>query len=160
VKLVDPATGEEGAIELDVLNWWRKHGIGRHRIGAFARISVHDHRLVETAAWLFGGVYIGLQLPVSAQGRHTWEWSGSLTGPDRPGSWGGHAVDVVRYTAETLTVVTWGRLQEMTWSFWDRYCDEAYALLSRDFLDHGRAPNGFDLEALRADLALVIREDA
>jgi hypothetical protein len=155
VKLVDPATGEEGAIVLDVLNWWRKHGIGRHRIGAYARISRHDHRLVRTAAWLFGGVYIGLQLPLSAQGQETWDWPGSLTGPDRPGSWGGHAVDVVRYDDATITVVTWGRLKEMTWSFWDRYVDEAYALLSPDFLDHGRAPNGFDLNALRADLALV-----
>ena len=37
----------------------------------------------------------------------------------------------------------------------DRYCDEAYAILSRDFLMHGRAPNGFDLPALRADLELI-----
>ena len=28
-------------------------------------------------------------------------------------------------------------------------------MLSNDFLDHGTAPNGFDLEALKADLALV-----
>src|SRR5437763_250830 len=32
VKLADPATGEEGAIELDVLRYWRSHGIGGHRI--------------------------------------------------------------------------------------------------------------------------------
>jgi hypothetical protein len=155
VKIVDEATGEEGAIELDVLSWWRRHGISRHRIGAFARVDRRDHRLVRTAAWLFGGVYIGLDLPLSAQSTATWDWNGSLKGPDRPGSWGGHAVDVVAYTSRSLTVVTWGRLQKMTWSFWDRYCDEAYAVLSPDYLDHGRAPNGFDLEALRADLELV-----
>src|SRR4051794_39587130 len=28
VKRVDPLTGEEGAIELEVLQYWRKHGIG------------------------------------------------------------------------------------------------------------------------------------
>jgi hypothetical protein len=155
VKLVDPQTGEEGAIELDVLKWWRHHGISRHRIGAFARVAVHDHDLVRAAAWLFGGVYIGLQLPLSARGRQTWDWSGSLSGDDAPGSWGGHAVDVVRYSPGSVTVVTWGRLQDMTWWFWDRYCDEAYAILSRDFLDHDQAPNGFDLDALRADLALI-----
>jgi hypothetical protein len=155
VKLVDPATGEEGAIELDVLKEWRKNGIGDHRIGAFARVSVHDHELLSTAAWLFGGLYIGLQMPISAQGQTTWDWLGRLTGPARPGSWGGHAVDVVRYDADSLTVVTWGRLQEMTWRFWDRYCEEAYCILSPDFLDGDHAPNGFDLKALRADLALV-----
>jgi hypothetical protein len=155
VKVVDPASGEEGAVELDVLTYWRKRGIARHRIGAFARVSLHDHQLVRTAAWLFGGVYIGLSLPLSAQRQLTWDWTGRLSGPDRPGSWGGHAVDVVRYSKGSLTVVTWGRLQDMTWRFWDRYCDEAYCIISPDFLDAGKAPNGFDLEALRADLALV-----
>ena len=52
-------------------------------------------------------------------------------------------------------MVTWGRLQRMTWGFWDRYCEEAYCALSTDFVEHGRAPNGFDLEALQAELALV-----
>jgi hypothetical protein len=155
VKLVDPVTGEEGAIELDVLRDWHSHGVARHRIAAYVRVPVHDHTLVRTAAWLFGGLYIGLQLPLSAQRQRTWDWLGWLTGPARPGSWGGHAVNVVRYSTGSLTVVTWGRLQDMTWRFWDRYCDEAYCILSHDFLDGDRAPNGFDLDALRADLALV-----
>ena len=155
VKLRDTLTGEEGAIELDVLRYWRATGIGGHRIGAYARVAVHDQRLVETAAWLFGGLYIGLQMPLSARGQQVWDWTGSLSGPARPGSWGGHAVDVVRYDRNGLTVVTWGRLQELTWSFWNRYCDEAYCILSDDFLEKGNAPNGFDLAALEADLALV-----
>lgn len=155
VKLTDPISGEEGAIELDVLRYWRSTGIGTHRIGAYARVAVHDQRLVETAAWLFGGLYVGFQMPLTANSQAVWDWTGSLSGPARPGSWGGHAVDVVRYDANGLTVVTWGRLQELTWSFWDRYCDEAYCILSDDFLTKGNAPNGFDLSALEADLARV-----
>jgi GNAT superfamily N-acetyltransferase len=155
VKVVDPATGEEGAVELDVLKDWRKTGVGGHRIGAFAAVPAHDHGLVRTASYLFGGVYIGIALPVTAQRQHVWDWTGSLTGPARPGSWGGHAVDVVRYDADTLTVVTWGSLTEMTWAFWDRYVDECYGLLSDDFLSQGKAPNGFALADLKADLALV-----
>ena len=155
VKLVDPTTGAEGAVELDVLNLWRKHGIGRHRILAYAKIDRADHELVRQASVVFGGAYIGLQLPLTAQRQSVWQWTGRLRGPARPGSWGGHAVDVVAYDDETLTVVTWGRLQRLTWEFWNRYCDEAYAVLSRDFLSHGRAPNGLDLDALLQDLALV-----
>jgi hypothetical protein len=155
VKVIDPFSGQEGAFELDVLRDWRKHGIGRHRIGAFARVSLRDHLLVRTTAWLFGGLYIGLALPLTAQRQTIWEWTGSLAGDARPGSWGGHAVDVVRFDQAGLTVVTWGRLQQLTWGFWERYCEEAYCILSNDFLDHGTAPNGFDLEALKADLALV-----
>ena len=155
VKQVDPFTGEEGAIELDVLRYWRKTGIGEHRVGAFARVSTADRELVRIAAYLFGGLYIGLALPLTAQRQDAWDWTGSLTGPATPGSWGGHAVDVVAYDDTGLTIVTWGALKRMTWAFWDRYCDEAYCLISDDFLRNGRAPNGFDAAALRADLALV-----
>jgi hypothetical protein len=155
VKIVDPQTGEEGAVELDVLNYWRKRGIARHKIGAYAKVPVYDHLVVRTAAYLFGGLYIGLSLPVTAQRQKVWDFTGSLRGPAAPGSWGGHAVNVVRYDPTGLTCVTWGMLQEMTWAFWDRYCDEAYAIISTDFLEHGEAPNGFDLAALKADLQLV-----
>ncbi len=155
VKVVDPQTGEEGAVELDVLKYWRSTGIARHKIGAFARVSVHDHRLVRTGAYLFEGLYIGLQLPETAQSQTVWDWTHSLSGPAQPGSWGGHAVDVVRYDDRTVTVVTWGALKQMTWAFWDRYVDEAYCLLSNDFLEAGKAPNGLDLAALKSDLALV-----
>jgi hypothetical protein len=155
VKQVDPISGEEGAVVIDVLKYWRKQGIGRHRIGAFARVSVYDHPLARASAWLFGGLYVGVQLPLTAQDQQVWDWTGSLSGPAKPGSWGGHAIDLVRYGENGVTVVTWGRLQEVTWSFWDRYCDEVYAILSTDFLDHGKAPNGFDLAALKADLELV-----
>ena len=156
VKQVDRATGEEGAVVLDVLGYWRRRGIGGHRIGAFVRVPVWDHRLVRVSAYLFGGLYIGLELPLTAQRQSTWDWTQRLDGPAKPGSWGGHAVDVVGYDRDAITVVTWGRLQELTWSFWDRYVDEVYAILSVDFLDEaGEAPNGFDLAALKADLKLV-----
>jgi hypothetical protein len=64
-------------------------------------------------------------------------------------------VNVVRYSPGSVTCVTWGRLQDMTWPFWDHYCEEVYCILSADFLKGTRAPNGLDVEALRADLKLV-----
>lgn len=155
VRVVDPATGEEGAVELDVLRYWRKQGIGGHRIGAYAGVATHDQALVRSAAWLFEGLYIGLALPLTAQTQEVWDWTGSLSGPAAPGSWGGHAVDVVGYDDTGLAFVTWGSLRRMTWPFWERYCDEAYCILSSDFLEGGRAPNGFDRAALEQDLALV-----
>jgi hypothetical protein len=155
VKIVDPTTGEEGAVELDVLRLWRKHGIGGHEVAAFAAVSVSDEDLVRAGAYLFGGLYIGLQLPLRAQDQAVWDWTGRLDGPDAPGSWGGHAVNVVAYDAAGLTIVTWGALQRMTWSFWQRYCDEAWAIISPDFLADGRSPEGFDIAALQHDLELV-----
>jgi hypothetical protein len=155
VKIVDPSTGEEGAVELDVLRMWQSAGIGGHRIGAYARVGRRDHDLVRTGASLFGGLYIGLQLPLSAQDQDVWDWNGRLDGPDAPGSWGGHAVDVVGYDETALTVVTWGMLQRLTWQFWDRYCDEVWCIVSVDFLSGGKSPAGLDLAALERDLRLV-----
>jgi len=53
-----------------------------------------------------------------------------------------------------VTVVTWGALQVMTWSFWEAYCDESYAILSNDYLTGKKTtPQGFNLAQLQADLA-------
>lgn len=160
VKIVDPATGEEGAVELDVLNLWRSSGIAGHRIGAYAQVARDDHQLVRAGAYVFGGVYIGLELPLTAQQQAVWDWVGRVDGPAQPGSWGGHAVDVVAYDASGLTVVTWGALQRLTWDFWDHYCDEAYCIISTDFLAGGITPEGFDLPALERDLSLVTANGA
>jgi hypothetical protein len=157
VKVSD-GHGEFGANELTVLGYWQGSGFGGHKIGAYAEIPVFDPTVVRVGCFLFSGLYIGLQLPVSAQRQEVWDWEGNLAGPNAPRSWGGHAVNVVQYDADGLTVVTWGSLKKMTWSFWERYCDEAYCLISEDFLTGEKvAPNGFDMETLKSDLELVKR---
>lgn len=152
----DPKTGDHdnGAVELDVLNYWRKTGIAAHSIAAFVSLEPSNHTHIMDAVYIFGGCYIGVQLPLSAQGQEVWAVPPQgTTGPGAPGSWGGHAVPVVAYDLRGLTVVTWGKLLRMTWAFWRAHCDEAYGILSTDFLKQGKAPNGFDLKTLQADLA-------
>jgi hypothetical protein len=157
----NPTTGanDNGANEIDVLNYWRQSGIAAHKIGAYAALEPSNHSNVMDAVYIFEGCYIGLSLPISAQAQtqNQQPWSvppGGTTGDGAPGSWGGHAVPVVAYDARTLTVVTWGALQVMTWSFWDAYCDESYAIISNDYLNgKTQAPQGFSLQELQADLA-------
>ncbi len=43
----------------------------------------------------------------------------------------------------------------MTWAFWDAICDECYAIITPDWVGPGKALNGFDLNALVADLAAL-----
>ena len=155
----DPST-DHGAVETDVLNYWRKHGIGAHKIMAYVSVDPQNLEHVRAALDLFGGCYIGLQLPISAQQQDEWTVpAGGPTGDGKPGSWGGHAVPVVGYDSQGLTCITWGDRKVMTWQFWTTYCDEAYAVLSRDFLSAGggdpTAPNGFDLPALEGDLGAL-----
>ena len=57
------------------------------------------------------------------------------------------------YDARGVTVVTWAAVQVMTWSFWETYCEEAYAILSNDYLTGKKVtPAGFNLQQLQADL--------
>jgi hypothetical protein len=157
----NPTTGanDNGANEVDVLNYWRQTGIAAHKIGAYVALEPGNHTHIMDSVYIFEGCYIGLALPTSAQAQvqNHQPWSvppGGTTGDGAPGSWGGHAVPVVAYDARGLTVVTWGALQVMTWTFWDAYCDEAYALLSNDYLTGKKVtPQGFNLQQLQADLA-------
>ncbi len=57
----DPATGanDNGCVELDVLNEWRKNGIAGHQIGAYASVRPANVKYVKAAVNLFGGLYIG-----------------------------------------------------------------------------------------------------
>jgi hypothetical protein len=56
----------------------------------------------------------------------------------------------------TLTCVTWGRPKKMTWAWFEKYCSEAYALVSKDWLEStGVSLSGFDLATLANDLKLV-----
>ena len=73
-----------------------------------------------------------------------------------PGSWGGHCVFVPAYEPTQFKCITWGKNMNITNGFWNKYVDEAYAILSPEWISvNGDAPSGFDLAALQADLALL-----
>jgi hypothetical protein len=161
----DPKSGndDDGAVILDVLNYWRNTGVADHKIMAFVAVDSKTHIEVEDSVALFGNCYLGLGLPVSAQTQSVWAVPpGGPTGPGAPGSWGGHAVPVVAYDQRGLTVITWGKPMRMTWGFLDAYCDEAYAVLSEDFISEVThvAATGFDLNTLQADLGQITQAQA
>jgi hypothetical protein len=149
----DPST-DQGAYLLDVLRYARSHGYGReadgtpHTIGAYAKVNLSTYTQMKQGARLFGGLYLGLALPVAAQHQDVWDVS---TGPDaEPYSWGGHAVWMVGYDPKGITLVTWGSEQRATWAWVSRYVDEAWAVISEDFLrGSGRTPQGFDVGQLQ-----------
>ncbi|HEX3640639.1 MAG TPA: hypothetical protein VHV10_05060 [Ktedonobacteraceae bacterium] len=151
----NPQTGanDNGAYCLDVLNYWRHTGIAGRKIDSYVALEPTNHTHIKAAVYLFGGVYIGLALPISAESQAIWAVpSGGPHGRGAPGSWGGHCCNVVAWDSHYLTVVTWGALKKMTWSFWGQYCDESYGVLSLDFFANGVAPNAINWAALQQDL--------
>lgn len=158
----DPST-DNGCVELDVLNYWRKVGIGGDKIFAYVSLDIRSKKHVELAIALFGGITIGLGLPLSAQKQRDLWWvttppGGTPTPDEAVGSWGGHEVAVIGYDAEGLTFVTWGKVMRMTWAFFFVYCDEGYGVLSQDWATGAKtAPSGFTFDQLKTDLAFVSR---
>lgn len=149
----DPST-DRGGVVLDVLNYWRQVGVGGHKILAYAAVDPSNRDHVRQAIHLFGGLYLGVALPQTAQEETRWQVALAGAGA-LPGSWGGHAINLVAYGPSGVTCVTWGERLEMSWDFLAGYCDEAYAVLSADWADKDGAPVGLDLGQLRDDLAMV-----
>ncbi len=147
-----------GAYCLDVLKHWRKAGIAGDRIVAFARLRNGDVTQAKLAIDLFGSCYLGFALPNFAiRTRRHWDVpSEGLAGDAQPNEKNGHCVTAVGYDAARCYIVTWGRLKPITWRFYRAYMDEAYAVLSRDWIaKNATAPSGFNLRALERDLARV-----
>jgi len=144
---------DQGGIELDVLKKWRAQGFSGHRIYAFADPNPKNHTEVKTAIWLFGGVYIGFEVPsnIDEDAGATWDVAGAEATD------GGHCVFVAGYDDQKLEVISWGERYYMTWAFWDKYVDEAHAILSYDWFNKDAAPSGFNQAQLQADLAAVTR---
>jgi hypothetical protein len=155
----NPRTGanDEGAEVLSVLNFWRKSGFAGHHIEAFVALERHHPLHFKAGVFLFGGAYVGLNLPRSADGQKIWRVPPSgPTGRGKPDSWGGHVVPIIGYDEHGLIAITWGRRKRMTWGFLHTYCDEAFAVLGPDLFDgQSTAPAGVDLAALRKALAAL-----
>lgn len=151
---------DNGSVMLDVCKQWRTDGIGGHKVGAFVKVDHRDQEHVRAAINLFGGVYVGANLPQRAQMQlqfnATWDVRGTLHGVDSPGSWGGHAMGCGTYDRNGPTLLTWGKRQAATWSWWLAYVDECYALVSMDWVSGAAlAPSGVDVAGLNAALERI-----
>ncbi len=150
----NPST-DHGGVELDVLNDWQKQGFAGNTLTAFADPKPANLVEIQQSIALFGGVYIGLSLPLTAQKQDVWDVV-ARGGPNaKPGSWGGHCVFVPKYDQNGFTCITWGGLKVMTLAFWRKYCDEAHTLFCQDWLGAKGAPSGFNQAQLQADLKAI-----
>ncbi len=156
----DPTT-DNGVILLDVMNWLRREGLAGHKIEAFVSLDIHDREHFKQAIAHFGGAALGFSLPKAILNQANWRVSlGGSHGDPTPGSLGGHAVAAVAYKDvgapdDGVMVISWGQRYWVTWAFLNAYCDEGFALVSRDWADSDGAPNGFPIEQLINDVKLI-----
>ena len=125
---------DSGLVVLDSLKEWQGRGwkVGKntYRIRTYATVAYKNHEQVKQAIFSDVGIGLGVQLPLAAQAQiQTGQPWSVTTGPKaKPGSWGGHYIFVPGYTEMGPVCITWGRKQQMTWAWLDKYCDEAFAI--------------------------------
>jgi hypothetical protein len=138
----DPATGQNptdrGTSVSALMDYRRTRGIGdasgkRHTIDLAVRLEPvggpFDWNTFRDAVHTFGCVAVGTALPESAEQQFELHerWSYRAGSPIL----GGHYVPAIGSVAiDEITVVTWGRRQEMGQDFFEAYVDELWIPLS------------------------------
>jgi hypothetical protein len=130
-------------------------------LGAFAKVDLTDRETIAASHYVFGGIKLCAALPITAEQQldagEDWTVVAGGGSDSEPGSWGGHSMYSVGYDHKRgILVWTWGREQWMSWEWAAQYGDEAYALISNDYLrGSGKTPQGFDQTALNALLKRI-----
>jgi len=163
----NPKTDGEGpSVEaIKTLKYWRKNGIDGYKIIAFAKLEENNREQLKQTIYLYGGCYIGLNLPKSAEKQYneSKKWAvprGGAKGDGEPGSLFGHAVLITGYKDDELQIVTWGKEMIMTMEFWETYGEESYAVFSEEFIKNEKTPTGIDVDVLRNDLETLQKKKA
>jgi hypothetical protein len=147
--------GDNGSAMPDVCEQWRTAGIGGNKITAYGALSTQNQLGIMQATYLYGGAYIGLTLPASAEQQTdanlvwTVPWFSPIIG--------GHAVPILSYDATHVWLITWGKIQCATWDFVLKYMDEAFVCIDPLWIGaNGEAPDsGLNITALVSNLDLV-----
>jgi hypothetical protein len=149
--------GSDNGTDMQVAaSYRRKTGVTdatgkKHQVAAYLALRVGDVTELKQAIYLFGGVGVGFAFPASAMAQFNAgkSWSVKNGSPIE----GGHYVPAIGYDRYYIYVVTWGKVQKMTWSFYKKYCDEAIVYLSEERLTGGKTVIGLDVATLQNDLA-------
>ena len=153
----DPST-DNGAVESQILRRWKEVGMFGRTIDGFIGINPESQTQLKDAVWLFGASLLGIELPVSAQSQQVWDVPlGGPKGDGAPNSWGPHCTLLVGAGRRGVTMITWGQEKQATWEFMRTYCEEAYAILSPDWIIEKTqsSPGGVPLASLHRDLRAI-----
>jgi hypothetical protein len=150
----DPST-DRGGNEQNVLTFLMNEGAPidnnqRHKLSAFVELDVKNSDHIKHAIHNCAVVYIGFTVPsylMNGEPPLVWEYDPNWNGQTD----GGHAVIIVGYDEHGLKVISWGKTYTMSWIFWDKFVDEAYALADKEWVNiKGTTPAGLTIDQLEA----------
>lgn len=151
---------DQGGDEQTVLTYVLLNGIqtgtgGVDKLTAFVEVDPANMADVRQVIYECGVCYIGFDVPQFAMNTVGQLWD-VQPGEDNPTIVGGHAVILSAYDEVGPTCITWGAPQKMTWAFFERFTDEAYALADSDWIKAtGMTPAGLTMDALEAQMSAL-----
>lgn len=164
----DDPTTDRGTVMQDAMKYALTKGLpiepapaprDRHKYLAYIEVDPRNMDDMCEAIYQFGAVHIGFQVPawLFADGTPPQIWD---QGAD-PTIEGGHCVLLSGFDrgAQRFNVVSWGlHNYQMTWRFFQRYADEAYAVADPSWIEvTGRTPLGLTTDQLRRLMASIRR---
>ena len=143
---------DSGLVITDVLKEWTVNGLFGVKLAAWAPINKDDWDEMKAAAYCFGGLYVGIEIPQNAptQFENNQDWHLS---EDAGQVIGGHCVTLSGFNRFGSDVETWGDETGMTKGWWGVYGSEAFGIIPEVFVDKKHGPlENIDIDTLRKDL--------
>jgi hypothetical protein len=147
---------DQGAACTSVLDYWQKTGVtaggALHKIVGYASLDISSLAQMRYAAYTFGGLYLGINCPDACQ-QNTTNWNFA---PGLPIE-GGHCIVQLGQGADGGHVDSWGINIPVSNSFILGYVDEAYCVITQDWINQnsGKTPTGLDLNGLLAAMKAI-----
>ena len=143
---------DNGVVLSQFLAYVRANGYYGHAVQAYAPVAVQDVPTLKFATWAYDFAYLGIRVTQAMMDAFTagQPWTAATAQGD---TLGGHCVPAVGYDDQYLTVVTWGKLQQVAWPAWHAIGEEAWALICGEQAAAKSDGHGLSLAALQADLS-------
>ena len=151
---------DNGAVEQEVLAYLLNTGAPlddgqRDKIIAFVEVDPRNIDDVKRTINDCGVAYIGIEVPNSL-----------MSSPDVAPLWkvdhnnrgieGGHAIILVGYDSVGPYLISWGQKYQMTWEFFQTYCDEVYAIADNSWISAtGKTPLGMAVSDLQKLMSAI-----
>jgi hypothetical protein len=144
---------DTGLVEANVLKKWLTKGLFGAKIAGYAPVKITDMEAIRKAIAFYGGCYLGILCPESAQRQFAehrpWTNEGEETED-------GHCIVAIGFDVHgNLECATWGGVVIVTPGFLKPYLQEAWVILPDELVKAGHDTLGLDLPLLKADLASV-----
>jgi hypothetical protein len=149
---------DNGALLQTVLQYMQQTGVtdeaGKlHKVQAYAQLKEMSFKDLNQALQVFGTVYLGVNLPQSAEDQFS---QGLWTYVKGSPIIGGHCIvlqQIANRPVGDYTIISWGATVNATKEWMSTYLEEAWVPLSPDWLNaQGDTITGLDVEQLTADM--------